>query len=569
MLAAEPLPLPEDGFKIEASAFHREFTMTQISIPSAPALRASEVDAVVIGAGFAGIYAVYRLREMGLSLRAFEKGSGVGGTWYWNRYPGAASDSESWVYSFTFSPELEQEWTWSRRFPLQEEILRYLQHVAERFDLLPCFDFNTTVTGAAWDDATGRWQVSTGDGERVSARYLITAVGCLSAAQLPHIAGRERFKGEWYHTGEWPHTPVDFTGKRVGVIGTGSSGIQAIPVIAAQAAHLTVFQRTPNFSVPARNHALAPEKVTELKKNIKAIREKCRWSTIGQPYDWRDQDAGALSESEFKAQLEADWQKGGFEWMFGSFRDLLVDRRINQIAADFVREKIRETVKDSATAEKLIPKGYPIGTKRLPLDAGYFETFNRPNVSLVDLREAPIVSIVEEGVQTNAGVTPLDCLVFATGFDALTGPLMRVGITGRDGLTLKDKWAAGPRTYLGVACEGFPNLFMVTGPGSPSVLGNMPTSIEQHVDWICDCLRDMRARGHHQIEPTTTSEVAWGEEVRALADATLFPEADSWYLGANIPGKPRVFMPYIGGFGNYRKRCAEVAARGYEGFSFR
>lgn len=569
MLAAGTLPLRKDGFKIERSAFYQEPVMRESVSPATPASPATEIDAVVIGAGFAGLYAVYRLREMGLSLRAFEKGSGVGGTWYWNRYPGAASDSESWVYSFTFSPELEQEWTWSRRFPPQEEILRYLQHVAERFDLLPSFDFNTTVTGAVWDEASARWRVTASTGERVHARYLITAVGCLSAAQLPHIAGRERFKGEWYHTGEWPHTPVDFTGKRVGIIGTGSSGIQAIPVIAAQAAHLTVFQRTPNFSVPARNHALAPEKVTELKKNIKAIREKCRWSTIGQPYDWREQEAGALSELEFRAQLEADWQKGGFEWMFGSFRDLLVDPRINEFAADFVREKIRETVKDPATAEKLIPKGYPIGTKRLPLDAGYFETFNRPNVSLVDLRETPIVSIVEEGVQTSAGVTHLDCLVFATGFDALTGPLMRVGITGRDGVTLKDKWAEGPRTYLGVACEGFPNLFMVTGPGSPSVLGNMPTSIEQHVDWICDCLRDMQARGRHQIEPTAESEAAWGEEVRTLADATLFPQADSWYLGANIPGKPRVFMPYIGGFGTYRKLCAEIAAEGYQGFRFR
>ncbi|MBM4226150.1 MAG: NAD(P)/FAD-dependent oxidoreductase [Gammaproteobacteria bacterium] len=528
----------------------------------------ADVDAVVIGAGFSGLYAVYRLREMGLPHRAFEQGSGVGGTWYWNRYPGASSDSESWVYSFTFSPELEQEWTWSCRFPEQPEILRYLEHVADRFDLKSCFDFNTKVVEARWDEAARRWRVQTAQGEEVQARFLITAAGCLSAAQVPAIPGLEDFKGDWYHTGEWPHEPVDFSGKRVGVIGTGSSGIQSIPVIARQAQHLTVFQRTPNFSVPARNAPLSAERIVELKRNIRKIRETCRWSTIGQPYDWRDQEALKLRREEFLAQLEADWQKGGFEWMFGSFKDLLTDREANEIAAEFVREKIRATVKDPVVARKLIPQGYPIGTKRLPLDSGYFETFNRENVSLVDLRETPIERIVAEGVKTSADVHALDTLVFATGFDALTGPLTRLGIRGRDGQTLQQKWAEGPQTYLGLATRGFPNLFMITGPGSPSVLGNMPTSIEQHVDWICDCLLHMKQSGKELIEPASEAEAQWGAHVKELADATLFPQTDSWYMGANIPGKPRVFMPYIGGFGTYRKLCAEIAAKGYEGFLF-
>jgi cyclohexanone monooxygenase len=529
--------------------------------------RSQDVDAVVIGAGFAGLYTAYRLRKMGLSFRAFEQGGGVGGTWYWNRYPGASSDSESWVYSFTFSEELEQEWTWSCRFPEQPEILRYLEYVADRFDLKSAFEFNTRVVGATYDEAGNRWMVQAQSGERVRAKYLITAVGCLSAAQLPDIPGRDAFEGAWYHTGEWPHEGVDFTGKRVGVIGTGSSGIQAIPIIARQAKRLTVFQRTPNFSVPARNAPLSTERIAELKRDIRKIREFCRWSTIGQPYDWRDADALKADQDDVQKQLEADWQKGGFEWMFGSYRDLLTDKRANDIAANFVRDKIRSIVKDPEVARKLTPTGYPIATKRLPLDNGYFETFNRDNVALVDLRETPIESIVPQGIRTSAGTYELDIIVFATGFDALTGPLTRVGIRGRGGQQLEAKWAAGPQTYLGVCTRGFPNLFMITGPGSPSVLGNMPTSIEQHVDWVCACIEHLRKRGAHTIEPTAQAEEAWGAHVKELADGTLFPQTDSWYMGANIPGKPRVFLPYIGGFGTYRKLCNEVAEKDYEGFS--
>ncbi len=540
--------------------------MSTGSTPHPSAHSNTDLDAVVVGAGFAGLYAVYRLREMGLTHRGFEQGSGVGGTWYWNRYPGAGSDSESWVYSYTFSAELEQDWTWSSRFPPQAEILGYLEHVAQRFDLTSAFTFDTRVVGARYDETNNHWVVETNTGEVVTATYLITAVGCLSAAQVANIAGRDDFAGPWYHTGQWPHEGVDFSGKRVGVIGTGSSGIQAIPVIAREAQHLTVFQRTPNFSVPSRNRTLGAEEVAELKRNIKDIREFCRWSTIGQPYDFKNQNVLDLDPQAQRRELEDNWRKGGFEWMFGSFPDMIFDERANHIAAEFVREKIRETVEDPAIAAKLIPTDYPIATKRLPLDNGYFETFNRNNVTLVDLRETPIERIVAEGVCTTDKTHELDMLVFATGFDALTGPLLRLGVRGRGGRELKDKWSEGARTYLGVAAEGFPNMFMITGPGSPSVLGNMPTSIEQHVDWICECIAHLREQGAARIEPSDAAEEQWVDHVQQLANDTLFPQADSWYLGANIPGKPRVFLPYIGGFGTYRKLCNEVAAKGYEGF---
>jgi cyclohexanone monooxygenase len=526
-----------------------------------------QVDAIVVGAGFAGLYAVYKLRELGLTLRAFEKGNDVGGTWYWNRYPGASSDSESWVYSFSFSDELEQDWTWSKRFPEQPEILSYLRHVAERFELRSAYQFETQVTQAIYDEPSNRWLVTTDQGESISATYLVTAVGCLSAAQVPDIAGRENFAGPSYHTGEWPHETVDFSGKRVGVIGTGSSGIQAIPIIAQQAAHLTVFQRTPNFSVPSRNTTLSAERVDEIKRNIKSIREFCRWSTIGQPYDFKQEEALKLNRDVVEQQLESDWQKGGFEWMFGSYSDLVFDKDANDLASNFVRKKISDAVNDPNIAEKLMPRDYPIASKRLPLDNGYFETYNRENVTLVDLRETPIESIVKHGVQTNERVHEIDILVFATGFDALTGPLNRIDIRGRGDKTLKAKWTDGPRTYLGVASHGFPNMFMITGPGSPSVLGNMPTSIEQHVDWICDCITYISQADESTIEPNEQAEDNWGAHVQELAGETLFVQVDSWYLGANIPGKPRVFLPYIGGFGAYRTLCNEVAEKDYEGFS--
>lgn len=528
---------------------------------------ATDVDALVIGAGFSGLYTVYKLRELGFTLRAFEQGDGVGGTWYWNRYPGAGSDSESWVYCFSFSRELEQEWNWSCRFPPQPEILSYLEHVAERFDLHAAFDFNTRVTSVRYDEACGHWIVETDHGETVTATFVITAVGCLSATQVPDIPGRDSFSGNWYHTGRWPKEGVDFTGKRVGVIGTGSSGIQCIPVIAQQAGHLTVFQRTPQFSVPAGNAPLTQEQRDDLKRNIRDIRETCRWATIGQPYDLKEEGALDVSDEERRRQFEADWDKGGFEWMFGSYNDLLFDKDANDTAAEFVREKIRDKVDDPETARKLIPTGYAIGTKRLPLDQGYFETYNRDNVDLIDVRQDPIVEIVPEGIRTEEKTVELDAIVFATGFDAMTRPLTRIDFRGRSGVRLEEKWAHGPQTYLGVAMADFPNLFMITGPGSPSVLGNMPTSIEQHVEWIADCMVHMRQVGAATIEPTAEAEREWVGQVEELAQATLFPQTDSWYVGANIPGKPRVFLPYIGGFGTYRQLCFDIAEKGYEGFS--
>ena len=528
--------------------------------------QASTVDAVVIGAGFAGMYMVHRLRAMGLSLRAFERGSDVGGTWYWNRYPGASSDSESWVYSYSFSDDLLQGWEWSRRFPGQAEILRYLGYVADRLDLRPAFDFDTSVTGASYDPERALWTVETDRGERVETAYLITAVGCLSSTQMPAIPGLDRFEGTCIHTGAWPHEDVDFTGKRVGVIGTGSSGIQSIPIIAERAAHLTVFQRTPQFSVPAGNRDISAQEQIELKRDIRQIREKCKWTSIGHPYEFRDVGALEVAPEERLKQYEADWQKGGFEWMFGSYKDLLVDEAANATAAEFARGKIRDIVRDPELARKLTPEGYPIATKRLPLDTNYFATYNRDNVDLVDLRESPIEEIVAQGVRTTAQTHELDMLIFATGFDAMTGPLTKLGIRGRGGVALGDKWSAGPRTYLGLCTVDFPNMFMITGPGSPSVLGNMPTAIEQHVDWICDCIDHLREQGAKAIEPRQDAETSWGEHVNELASGTLFPQTNSWYMGANIPGKPRVFMPYIGGFGTYRKLCDEIAADRYRGF---
>ncbi len=530
-----------------------------------------EVDAVVIGAGFAGLYMVYRLREMGLSHRAFEKGGGVGGTWYWNRYPGASSDSESWIYSYSFDEELEQEWEWSERFPGQAEILSYLEHVADRFDLRPSFDFNTTVTGASYDESGGFWTVETDRGERVKATFLITAVGALSAGQVPDIPGLEQFQGEWYHTGNWPHEGVDFSGKRVGVIGTGSSAIQAIPIIAEQADHLTVFQRTPQFAIPAGNRPLSPDEQRQIKRQMKQIREMARWSTIGQPYDFLEIGALEVDPDERRRRYEEDWEKGGFEWMFGSYNDLIVSEEANETAAEFVRDKIKEKVEDPEVARKLLPYGYPIATKRLPLDTNmnYFETFNREDVDLVDLRESPIEEIVPEGIRTRDKTYPLDVIVFATGYDALTGPLTSIDIRGRGGERLAEKWSAGARTYLGIATADFPNMFMITGPGAPSVLGNMPTTIEQQVEWISDCISYLRDKGASIIEPEKDAEDEWVEHVNELAAGTLFPQTNSWYMGANVPGKPRVFMPYIGGFGTYRKLTGEIAAKDYEGFSIR
>ncbi len=529
-----------------------------------------ELDAVIVGAGFSGLYMLHQARNvLGLRARVYEAGDGVGGTWFWNRYPGARCDSESYYYSYSFSDELEQEWEWTSKYPEQPEILRYLNHVADRFDLRRDIQLGTRVTTATFDETTNRWELRTESGERISAQFFISAVGCLSAANVPKFPGLDRFEGDWYHTGAWPHDGVDFSGKRVGLIGTGSTGIQATPVIARDAAHLTVFQRTPNYSVPARNAPLTPEGTREVKANYGAIRQLSRESFAGFPYTPSERLALDHSDEERLAIYTELWEEGGFKFIWGSFSDLISDKAANDTAAEFIRCKIRETVKDPSVAEKLVPTDHPYGSKRPPIDTDYFETFNRDNVSLVDVKESPIVEITPAGLRTEDSEYDLDTIVFATGFDAMTGALLNIDIRGLAGQTLEQKWAAGPRMYLGLQTAGFPNLFTITGPGSPSVLSNMPVSIEQHVEWIADCLSHMREHGMGRIEATVDAEEAWVEHVREVANETLFPLANSWYLGANIPGKTRVFMPYVGGMAPYRERCDEIAAKGYEGFALR
>jgi cyclohexanone monooxygenase len=533
---------------------------------SVPTDRAHRLDVVVVGAGFAGLYALHRLRKLGLSVQVYEAGAGVGGTWFWNRYPGARCDVESLEYSYSFSPELEQQWDWSERYPPQPEILRYINHVADRFDLRRNIQFDTRVTVAAFDETLGRWRVTTDRGDDVSARFCVMATGCLSAATTPDIEGLGTFGGNWHHTGQWPPEGVDFTGQRVGVVGTGSSGIQSIPVIAQQAAHLVVFQRTPNFSLPARNEPLPPDTQAEVKAGYDALREAARSSFAAIAVPPPTESALTVEAAERQRRYEAAWAKGGLMSMTTTFRDLIVDEAANDTAAEFIRAKIREIVVDPDVARMLTPTDHPFGTKRPCLDTGYFETFNRDNVTLVDLRATPITEVVPTGIRTTAGVHELDSIVLATGFDAMTGPLLRIDIRGRGNLRLRDKWSAGPRTYLGIATAGFPNLFIVTGPGSPSVLSNMIMAIEQHVDWIADCLSFLREEGLDAVEATVEAEDAWIDHVNELAGGTLYPLANSWYMGANVPGKPRVFMPYVGGFPLYRATCDDVAADDYRGF---
>ena len=531
-----------------------------------PTDQSRSLDVVVVGAGFGGLYALHRLRGLGLSVQVYEAGSGVGGTWFWNRYPGARCDVESLEYSYSFSPELEQEWDWSERYAPQPEILRYINHVADRFDLRRDIQFDTRVTAAAFDEAVGRWRVTTDQGDDVSARFCVMATGCLSAATTPDIPGLHSFGGDWYHTGQWPHEGVDFSGKRVGIVGTGSSGIQSIPVIARQASHLVVFQRTPNFSLPARNEPLAPDTQAQVKAGYGTLRDAARASFSAIAVSAPTELALEVEPDERQLRYEAAWTRGGLMSMTTTFRDLILDKAANDTAAEFIRSKIRDIVEDPDVARVLTPTDHPFATKRPCLDTGYFETFNRDNVTLVDLRRTPITEIVPTGIRTTGGVHELDCIVFATGFDAMTGPLLRVDIRGRGDRPLSDKWSAGPRTYLGIATAGFPNLFILTGPGSPSVLSNMVIAIEQHVDWIADCLSYLGAHGLDAIEATVEAEDAWVDHVNQLANATLFPRANSWYMGANVPGKPRVFLPYVGGFPQYRSTCDDVAAEGYRGF---
>ena len=532
---------------------------------STPIVR--ELDAVVIGAGFSGLYMNRRLRDtLGLDVEVFEAGSDVGGTWYWNRYPGARCDSESYMYCFAFDRDLMQEWEWSGKYPEQPEILRYLNHVADRFDLRRNMHFETRVTSARFNDRTNRWSVETDRGDHIICRYLVTAIGCLSTGQIPDFPGRETFAGEAYHTGSWPHDGVDFTGKRVAVIGTGSSGVQSIPVIARQAEHLYVLQRTPQYMVPARHSTVDKSVLDRIKQDYDATYDRARWSLGGFPYDVSDRSIFDVTDEERTAIFERAWNEGGFKFVFGAFSDLRLSLETAEMAAEFIRGKIREIVEDPEVAERLVPLDHPYGSKRTLIDTDYFETYNRDNVTLVDIRTAPITEITPTGVRTADGHYEVDIIVYATGFDAMTGSFNRIDISGRDGEKLRDKWAAGPVTYLGLTVAGFPNMFMITGPGSPSVLSNMPISIEQHVELITDTIAHLRAEGIEAIEAEPDAERAWGEHVNELAKPTMYMQGDSWYLGANIPGKPRVFMPYCGGVGNYRKHCDDVVADNYRGF---
>jgi len=534
--------------------------MTNSPVSPSPTTR----DAVVVGAGFGGLYALHCLRQMGFTALCFEAGDGVGGTWYWNRYPGARCDVESLQYSYSFSPELDQEWTWTEKYAPQPEILAYANHVADRFDLRRDIRFETRVTAATFDEARALWVVETDRGDKVEARFLMMAVGCLSSANKPPFAGMADFQGRIYHTGEWPHDGVDFSGLRVGVIGTGSSAIQSIPLIAEQAKALTVFQRTPNYSVPAWNAPLDPQHVATVKADYPALRAKARMRPTGFYFPFNAQPALAASPEERHRQYEAAWAAGGLPFL-GAYGDLLFNKQANDTIAEFAREKIRGIVKDPATAELLCPDNV-FGCKRLCVDTGYFATYNKPHVKLVDVSKTPIERFTSEGVMVAGTLYPLDAVVCATGFAAMTGAYDKIRITGRDGLTLGEKWRAGPRTYLGLASASFPNLFMITGPGSPSVLASMIQAIEQHVDWMVDLMAHLRDVGAKTFEPRVEDEDRWVDHVNEVSQVSLRSTCSSWYVGANVPGRPRVFMPYIGGFPVYVQKCNEVMDAGYDGF---
>ncbi len=528
---------------------------------------ATHVDLVVVGAGFAGLYMTHQAQQSGLSVQGIEAAPDVGGTWYWNRYPGARCDIESFDYSYSFDDDLQQQWQWTEKFATQPEILRYLNHVADRFDLRRSFRFGVRVEAATFDETSGLWQVTNSDGSIVTAQFCVLATGCLSSANIPDFDGLEDFRGRTFHTGRWPHEVVDFTNRRIGVIGTGSSGVQCIPMLAQQADEVLVFQRTPNYSLPAFNEPLDPSVIDLRKADYPAYRERARYSFTGVPVDTPTRATFEVTQSERLATYEAAWESGKYGALLRTYTDLMTSRDANDTAAEFVRSKIRAIVHDARTAELLQPD-FAFGTKRTCLDTGYFETYNRENVRLIDVRSEPITGLVEDGVVTTRGRFPVDDLVFATGFDAITGAILHIDIRGRGEKSLSDKWSAGPRTYLGLMTAGFPNLFFITGPGSPSVLSNMVVSIEQHVEWISDCVTALIDSGHRTVEATTSAEDAWVQTVNDEANATLYPTTATWYLGANIPDKQRVFMPYVAGVGKYRRLCEQITSDGYRGFAF-
>ncbi|HWC36811.1 MAG TPA: alpha/beta hydrolase fold domain-containing protein [Mycobacteriales bacterium] len=528
--------------------------------------RSAERDVVVVGAGFAGLYLIHKLRGLGFDVRCYDQADDVGGTWYWNRYPGARCDIPTTDYTYSFDEELEQAWSWSEKYATQPEILDYLGFVADRYDLRRSIEFGTRVDSAAWDGAAKLWRLRTSAGHDVACRFYVMASGCLSLPKTPDIEGVDRFTREVYFTGKWPHEPVDFTGKRVAVIGTGSSAVQAIPLIAEHAESLTVFQRTAAYSIPARNGPASAERLAQLEKDRAAYRDAARWSPGGIPGEYEEHYASLMTPQQQRERFEQRYAEGELFAILGVFNDQGARLAANNVVSELLREKIRERVTDPAVAAALCPKDYPFGTKRPCLDTGYYETFNLPHVRLIDVRDTPIVSVTETGIDTSAESLEFDAIVYATGFDAMTGPLVSVDITGRDGVTLRQKWADGPSTYLGLTTSGFPNFFTITGPGSPSVLSNMAVSIEQHVEWVADCLAWLREEGYETIEATAPAEAGWNQHVADCAALTLTDLANSWYVGANVPGKPRLLYPYVGGVEAYRAACDEVTARRYLGF---
>jgi cation diffusion facilitator CzcD-associated flavoprotein CzcO len=529
------------------------------------------LDAVVIGAGFSGMYMLKSLRDkLGLKAKVIEMGDTVGGTWYWNRYPGARCDSDSYIYVCSWDKQALQEWEWSERYPEQPEILRYLEYIAKRHDLKRDIEFNTKVTSAEFDEKTNLWTVHTDKGDPITARYVITAVGTLTTTNMPKFKGLENFKGKWYHTSRFPHTGVDFTGKRVGMVGTGATAVQAIPEIAQQAKHLTVFQRTANYCVPARNGKVDPEVVKARKADYEGVIKRTRESFFGQEHYFIMKSALEATPEEREAEFDKRWDAGGFAFWLANYQDMFFVEEANELCADYIRRKIRKTVIDQSVADRLMPKGHHYGCKRQPLDTNYYETFNKHNVKLVDAAtDGGIEEITEKGIRAGGKEYEFDIIVFATGFDAMTGPLKALNLKGRAGRTLDKEWADGPHSYLGISVAGFPNLFTLTGPQSPSVLTNMPVAIEQHVEWVTDCIEHMEKTGKKSIEATPKAQEDWVAHVNGVVNMTLMAKANSWYMGANIPGKPRAFLPYLDpeGVGGYTKRCAEIAAKGYEGFS--
>jgi cyclohexanone monooxygenase len=541
---------------------------TSKSMPAPDLADGVEFDAVVVGAGFGGLRMLHELRELGLSVKVLEAGTDVGGTWYWNRYPGARTDTESWAYIVNFSEELNAEWDWSERFPTQPEVLRYLRHVADRFDMRRDIQFNTRVNSAIYDGGADRWSVTTERGEVFRCTYLISASGLLSVGQEPPFPGLDSFQGEWYQTSNWPKEPVDLTGKRVAVVGTGATAVQVIPEVAHVAEHVTVFQRTPNYVMPARNHPLTDARRAEIKRNYNAIWQQACRQVFAFPMDPAGRTIADVTPAERQQVLEAGWEAGGFRYIFETFDDMLVDEDCNAAAAEFAREKIRAIVKDPATAELLCPD-YPIAAKRPPLGHFYYEAFNRENVTLVDVSDSPIREVTRTGLSTQTDDYEFDVIIFAVGFDAATGALMHMDVRGAAGETITDKWAAGPQTYLGICVAGFPNMFMISGPQSP--FANIPVVIDNMVRWIGEAITHIRENGYARMEATREAEADWGVLIKQLLDATILgkgAKVHSWFLGANIPGKPVNVLFYFGGAGNYFDHCQRVLDAGFEGISF-